>query len=317
MQGRRTTHRIYLGDARAMHDVADESVHLVVTSPPYWQLKDYGCEGQIGFHQSYEEYINHLSLVWQECARVLHPGCRLCINVGDQFARAAHYGRYKVLPIRAPIILACEALGFDYLGAIIWQKPTTVHTTGGAVIMGSFPYPRNGVVKLDYEFILLFRKLGSGPKVGRAARARAKLTRAEWNAYFYGHWRFPGVRQKEHLAMFPAELPRRLIKMFTFEGETVLDPFAGSGTTSIVASLLGRNSIGYEINPRYVEVMQKRFQAEGQGDAEVQFLTARATEVEYAAAVARLPFIYRDPQPIMAREGARRRRYGSRISHDD
>ena len=117
----------------------DESVHLVITSPPYWQLKDYGVEGQIGFDDSYEDYINNLNLVWQECFRVLHNGCRLCINIGDQFARSVYYSRYKVLQIRPEIIKFCEAIGMDYMGAVIWQKVTTTNTTGGATIMGSFP----------------------------------------------------------------------------------------------------------------------------------------------------------------------------------
>jgi len=108
-----------------MNLLADRSVHLVVTSPPYWQLKDYGTENQIGFHESYESYINNLNLVWNECERVLHPGCRLCINIGDQFARSVYYGRYKVIPIRTEIIKFCETIGFDYMGAVIWQKVTT------------------------------------------------------------------------------------------------------------------------------------------------------------------------------------------------
>ena len=132
--------------------------HLVITSPPYWQLKDYGSDEQIGFNDSYESYINNLNLVWKESFRVLHNGCRLCVNIGDQFARSVYYGRSKVIPIRTEIIKYCETIGFDYMGAIIWQKVTTTNTTGGATIMGSFPYPRNGILKLDYEFILIFTK---------------------------------------------------------------------------------------------------------------------------------------------------------------
>ena len=159
-----TQHKIIFGDSRKMAMVADESVQLIITSPPYWQLKDYGTDNQIGFNDSYEEYINNLNLVWQECYRVLAPGCKLCINIGDQFARSVYYGRYKVIPIRTEIIRFCETLGMDYMGAIIWQKATTMNTSGGGAIMGSFPYPRNGILKMDYEFILLFKKLGNPPK---------------------------------------------------------------------------------------------------------------------------------------------------------
>ena len=150
-------HRVFIADARDMRELEDHSVHLVITSPPYWQLKDYGNPNQVGFSDTYEQYINHMNLVWMECQRVLHPGCRLCVNIGDQFARSAYYGRYKVIPIRTEIVRFCETVGFDYMGAIIWQKVTTTNTSGGGAIMGSFPYPRNGIVRLDYEFILLFR----------------------------------------------------------------------------------------------------------------------------------------------------------------
>ncbi len=147
-----------------MNLISDRSINLIITSPPYWQLKDYGTENQIGYHENYETYINNLNLVWKECYRVLDNGCRLCINIGDQFARAVYYGRYKVIPIRTEIIKFCESIGFDYMGAIIWQKQTTTNTTGGASLMGSFPTPRNGIISIDYEFILIFKKLGNRKK---------------------------------------------------------------------------------------------------------------------------------------------------------
>ncbi len=169
-------HKIINGDSRIMSELPDKSIHLVITSPPYWQLKDYGTEKQIGFHNSYENYINNLNLVWKECYRILHNGCRLCINIGDQFARAVYYGRYKVIPIRTEIIKFCESIGFDYMGAIIWQKVTTTNTTGGATVMESFPYPRNGILKLDYEFILIFKKYGNQPKITHDVKEQSKST---------------------------------------------------------------------------------------------------------------------------------------------
>ncbi|MCM8774717.1 MAG: thermonuclease family protein [Candidatus Omnitrophica bacterium] len=241
-----------------MDEIKDASVHLVITSPPYWQLKDYGVKNQIGFNDSYQDYINNLNKVWYECYRVLHPGCRLCVNIGDQFARAVIYGRYKVIPIRTEITKYCESIGFDYMGAIIWQKVTTCKTTGGATVMGSYPYPRGGIIKIDYEFILVFKKLGKDPKVSKEIKEKSKLTQEEWNEYFNGHWNFPGEKQEGHIAMFPLELPRRLIKMFSFYGDTVLDPFLGSGTTSKAALDLGRNSIGYEINKDFLETIKNK-----------------------------------------------------------
>jgi site-specific DNA-methyltransferase (adenine-specific) len=242
-----------------MKELTPNSVQLIVTSPPYWQLKDYGASGQIGFDDSYEEYIANLNQVWTQCYRVLSPGCRLCINIGDQFARAAYYGRYKVIPIREKIVHYCEALGFDYMGAIIWQKATTMNTSGGGSVMGSFPHPRNGILKIDYEFILIFKKLGNAPKVTPEQKAESAMTTAEWNTYFSGHWNFGGEKQGNgHIAMFPVELPRRLIKMFSFAGERVLDPFAGSGTTIRAARELNRIGVGYEINRDFEPAIRKR-----------------------------------------------------------
>jgi len=249
---------VYLADSRAMPEVATESIGLVVTSPPYWHLKDYGAPNQIGYGQSLHEYLYDLARVWQECWRVLQPGRRLCINIGDQFARATIYGNYKVIPLHAEIIAQCETIGFDYLGAIIWQKKTTMRPSGGAVIMGSYPYPPNGIVELDYEYILIFRKPGKGEATPLLAREASALTRDEWKTYFSGHWQFAGERQIHHEAMFPEELPKRLIRMFSFVGDTVLDPFVGSGTTLKVALELSRNAVGYEIQPEFVPVIREK-----------------------------------------------------------
>ena len=254
----KTLHKVIIGDSRHMTEVKDELVHLVITSPPYWQLKDYGAKDQIGFNDSYQDYIDNLNKVWKECYRILYPGCRLCINIGDQFARAIIYGRYKVIPIRTEIIKYCESIGFDYMGGIIWQKVTTCKTTGGATVMGSYPYPRGGIIKIDYEFIIIFKKLGKDPKPSQEIKEKSKLTQQEWNDYFNGHWNFPGEKQNSHIAMFPKELPRRLVKMFSFYGDTVLDPFLGSGTTSRVALDLGRSSIGYEINQDFLETIKEK-----------------------------------------------------------
>ena len=286
-----THHRLVIGDSRQMKEVGDATVHLVITSPPYWQLKDYGKGDQIGFDDSYEEYINNLNLVWAECHRVLHPGCRLCVNIGDQFARSVYYGRYKVIPIRTEIIKFCESVGFDYMGAVIWQKVTTCHTSGGATVMGSFPYPRNGILKLDYEFILIFKKYGKPPKVSKEVKEQSKMSTDEWNEYFSGHWNFSGEKQKGHLAMFPLELPRRLIKMYSFVGDNVLDPFLGSGTTSLAARELKRNSLGYEINEMYLDLIEEKL-GEG-GSLEVTRMCREKTNP--MAGMDRLPYLFKDP----------------------
>ncbi len=311
-------HKIIIGDSRRMKEVADESVHLIITSPPYWQLKDYGNGKQIGFNDTYEEYINNLNLVWNECHRILNKGCRLCINIGDQFARSVYYGRYKIIPIRTEIIKFCENAGFDYMGAIIWQKVTTCHTTGGATVMGSFPYPRNGILKLDYEFILIFKKYGNSPKVSKEIKEQSRLTQEEWNQYFTGHWNFPGEKQNKHLAMFPEELPRRLIKMFSFVGDTVIDPFLGSGTTSLAAKNLNRNSIGYEINEDFLPVIKDKLSVEQRSfiqDITFEIIKQDEFKLNIEEEIKKLLYIFEDPIKFDKKVDPRKLRFGSKIDN--
>jgi len=303
-----------------MTELSDNSVHLAITSPPYWQLKDYGTENQIGFHDSYENYINNLNLVWKECYRTLHNGCRLCVNIGDQFARAVYYGRYKVIPIREEIIKFCENIGFDYMGAIIWQKVTTSNTTGGGVQMGSYPYPRNGILKIDYEFILVFKKLGDSPKPTKEQKERSKMTAEEWNTFFAGHWNFAGARQSGHIAMFPEELPRRLIKMFSFVGETILDPFAGSGTTALAARNTERNSIGYEINPEFIPIIGEKLEVR-QNDLNgttYEFTKQKpiTTDSDFIGKIQELPYIFKDPHSLDKKIDVKKLQFGSKIDKD-
>lgn len=315
----KTYHKIVTGDSRSMCEVRDESVHLVVTSPPYWQLKDYGSENQIGFHDDYETYINHLNLVWAECHRVLHKGCRLCINIGDQFARSVYYGRYKVIPIRTEIIKFCESIGFDYMGAVIWQKVATTNTTGGASVMGSFPYPRNGILKIDYEFILLFKKQGNAPKPDPDKKELSKMTTEEWNELFSGHWNFPGARQDNHLAMFPEELPRRLIKMFAFVGDVVLDPFLGSGTTTLAAKNLDRHSIGYEINPAFLPIIREKIGADKITLFEKPqfiFVNQEPPETDFEEEIKKLPYIFHDPLRLDKKIDVKKLQFGSKIDRE-
>ncbi len=296
-----------------MAELKDQSVHLIVTSPPYWQLKDYGTDAQIGFNDSYEEYINHLNLVWKECFRVLHDGCRLCINIGDQFARSVYYGRYKVIPIHSEIIRFCEATGFDFMGQIIWQKSTTMNTTGGGAVMGSFPHPRNGIVKLDFEYILLFKKQGNAPKPTAEQKKDSTMTNEEWNTYFNGHWYFNGAKQDKHLAMFPEELPRRLIKMFSFPNETVLDPFMGSGTTALAAKNLNRNSVGYEINPDFIPIIQEKVCSNNLYATAELNIVKQDIKIDFQSEIQSLPFQFVDTHKIDKKIDVKKLQFGSKI----
>lgn len=314
-----TKHRVVIGDSRQMTELDDKSVQLVITSPPYWQLKDYGNGSQIGFDDTYEDYINNLNLVWNECYRVLENGCRLCVNIGDQFARSVYYGRYKIIPIRTEIIKFCETIGFDYMGAIIWQKVTTCNTTGGATIMGSFPYPRNGIIKIDYEFILIFKKPGIGKEIPRNIKEKSKLTIDEWNQYFVGHWNIPGEKQNGHLAMFPEEIPKRLIKMFSFVGDMVLDPFLGSGTTSLAAKNLERNSIGYEINADFIPVIKEKLGLKEKGffdKLNFELAQNREDEIDWKEEINKLPYIFKDPVKFDKKIDPRKLQFGSKINGD-
>ncbi len=305
-------HRIVFGDSRQMNRIADRSVQLIVTSPPYWQLKDYGNDNQIGYNDSYEEYINHLNLVWKESYRVLEDGCRLCINIGDQFARSVYYGRYKVIPIQSEIIKFCEAIGFDYMGDIIWQKKTTMNTTGGASLMGSYPTPRNGIVSIDYEHILIFKKLGTPKRPSKEIKEMSKITKEEWKTYFNGHWYFGGAKQDGHIAVFPEELPKRLIKMFAFVGDTVLDPFMGSGTTALAAKKLGRNSIGYEINESFLPFIKQKLPKE-----HIAFSIERDhTKQNFTEDISKLPYIFKDFHKFDKKIDPKKLQYGSKIDHN-
>jgi len=278
-----TSHRLYFKDSQEMKEVADKSVHLVVTSPPYWNIKDYGHPEQIGYGDDLEEYLEKLDNVWSECIRVLAPGCRLCINIGDQYLRANSTKNkpYQIIPLHAYVVNHIMQNHIDnviYLGSIIWNKIPTTKTSGGASVMGSYGYPRNGYVSYNYEYIAIFKKnIGKGEiesKPTPEIKQKSSISLSQWRELFNGIWSFNGepgtkqnssinqsqlkedfnviwsfngARQVNHVATFPDELPKRLMQMFTYEGDTVLDPFLGSGTTTKVALELGRNSIGYEI----------------------------------------------------------------------
>jgi site-specific DNA-methyltransferase (adenine-specific) len=254
-----TIHHIHTGDTRqVLQSLADDSIQLVITSPPYGSLKDYDHPGQIGFEHGYEQYLSELESVWRECLRVLEPGCKLVINVGDQFFRGSREQKYSILPIQADTITACRELGFETLGSIIWKKVSTTNTSGGGVWMGSIYYPRDGYVTYEHEYILLFRKPGKYRQPSKEMKELSKLTKEQRSLWFRGIWTLTPARQNEHCAMFPYELPERIIRMYSFAGDTVLDPFLGSGTTMQAARDWGRNSVGIELNPGFVPLIRER-----------------------------------------------------------
>ena len=257
---------VYYKSSEIMEELDDSSIQLIVTSPPYGKIKDYGSEDQIGFYDSFEDYFERLKHVWNECYRVLEPKCRMVINIGDQYLRTAKFGRYRILSIASRIINDCLKIGFDFLGDIIWQKISTTNTTGGCSLMGSIYYPRNGLLTYDYEHILIFKKhIGTKKKIDLQIKELSKIPLSEWKKWYIGHWKFPGIVQKEHIAMFPEELPYRIIRMFSFIGDNVLDPFVGSGTTLKVAKSLFRKGIGYELNNSFKNTIENKIKSAKKG----------------------------------------------------
>ena len=262
-----TTHDLHLHDARDLSFVKDESVHLVVTSPPYWVLKEYRrSDGQMGFIADYEEFLSELDKVWQHCFRVLVTGGRLICVVGDVcLSRRKNEGRHTVVPLHASIQEHCRNLGFDNLAPIIWHKISNAAyevQNGSAGFLGK-PYEPNAVIKNDIEFILMQRKPGGYRMPSVAARVLSVISAENHQKWFQQIWpEITGASTKQHPAPYPLELAERLIRMFSFAGDTVLDPFLGSGTTSVAASRWGRNSIGTEIDAQYFEQTVERLNQE-------------------------------------------------------
>jgi len=259
-----TIHKLVQGDARDLSFVNDESVHLVVTSPPYWTLKRYREHPrQMGHIADYERFIQELSRVWKECYRVLVPGGRLVCVVGDVCLSRREHGRHVVVPLHADIAVACRHIGFDNLNPIIWHKISnaTYEVSNGTKFLGK-PYEPNAIIKNDIEFILMQRKSGGYRQPTVQQRRLSMIDKKDYGEWFQQFWRITGASTRDHPAPFPLELASRLIRMFSFIGDTVLDPFCGSGTTMVAAAKAGRHSIGVEVDPVYCEMIRRRFERE-------------------------------------------------------
>jgi DNA modification methylase len=262
-----TTHALYRHDARDLSFVLGESVHLVVTSPPYWTLKEYRqSDGQLGHVESYDEFLHELDKVWRHCNRVLVPGGRLIVVVGDVcLSRRKNGGRHTVIPLHASIQEHCRSLDFDNLAPIIWHKIANAAYEvdgGGGGFLGK-PYEPNSVIKNDIEFILMQRKPGGYRSPTLAARVLSVISAENHRIWFQQIWNgVTGASTREHPAPYPLELAERLVRMFSFVGDTVLDPFGGTGTTTLAAARSGRNSVSVEIDPHYFQHMTNRLHAE-------------------------------------------------------
>lgn len=260
-RGLPSTHCILLGDSRNMDSIPDESVHLALTSPPYWTLKQYvGSKGQLGDVEDYEEFLVELDRVWKHVYRVLVPGGRLIVVVGDVCVSRRRYGRHLVFPLHASIQEHCRAIGFDNLAPIIWYKiaNASLEASGNGTSFLGKPYEPGGVIKNDIEYILMQRKSGGYRKPSLTSRVLSIIPETSHRKWFQQIWDIRGVSTRNHPAPFPLELAERLVRMFSFVGDTVLDPFLGTGTTSVAAAEWGRNSIGIEVEPAYQETALAR-----------------------------------------------------------
>jgi modification methylase len=281
---RHTVHRLRLGDARDLCWIPDNSVHLVVTSPPYWTLKGYapGNADQMGHFESYEHFLAELDRVWRECARVLVGGGRICCVVGDICIARKRGGRHYLVPLHSDIQVRARKLGLDCLQPILWNKIANGATEvegNGAGFYGK-PYQPGGIVKNDVEYILFLRKGGEYRTTPAIQKALSMLTKEEMTTWFRSIWSdLRGASTRDgHPAPYPVELAERLIKMFSFAGDTILDPFAGTGSTSQAAIMSGRNSIANEIEAAYVEIARRRITREAR-----QLRIAGAIEAEVIA----------------------------------
>lgn len=257
-------HELRVGDARDLNGIPDRSVHLVITSPPYWILKEYPERGgQLGNLSDYSHFLDELEQVWREVLRVLVPGGRLVVVVGDVCLPRRKFGRHVVVPLHAGIQERCRGIGFDNLAPIVWYKIANAvyeATGNGHGFLGK-PYEPNAVVKNDIEYILFQRKPGGYRQPGMAARVLSVIAADDYREWFKQVWTLPGASTREHPAPFPLTLAERLVRMFSFVGDTVLDPFAGTGTTNLAAARWGRNSIGIEIESSYFELACNRLSA--------------------------------------------------------
>ncbi|MCF8083690.1 MAG: site-specific DNA-methyltransferase [Deltaproteobacteria bacterium] len=260
----KTTHRLIQSDARDLSFLPDASIHLVVTSPPYWNLKRYNENpDQMGHIEDYEDFLNEIKRVWEHVFRILVPGGRLVCVVGDVCVSRRKFGRHLVFPLHADISVLCRRIGFDNLNPIIWHKiaNASYEVENGSKFLGK-PYEPNAIIKNDMEFILMQRKPGGYRKPTEEQRRLSKIDKKDFDNWFQQIWHMTGASTKSHPAPFPLELAARLVRMFSFYGDTVLDPFCGTGTTMIAALRYGRNSIGMDIEPDYCRMAARYLKKE-------------------------------------------------------
>lgn len=260
-----TKHILYHADARNLSYIKDNSVHLILTSPPYFNLKEYRKgKSQLGVIDDYQQFLDELEKVWKECYRILVPGGRIVCVVGDVCLSRRKNGRHAVLPLHSDIAVSCRKIGFDNLNPILWHKISNAkfEANTNSSILGK-PYEPNAIIKNDLEYILMERKPGGYRTPTIQQREDSRIEKDDFQKWFSQIWEMPGASTRNgHPAPFPLELATRLVKMFSFVGDTVVDPFCGSGTTMIAAINTNRNSIGVETEVYYCDHILNRLECE-------------------------------------------------------
>jgi len=257
-----TTHKIFFGDAKRVlrEHVASESIQLMVTSPPYWNVRDYNHPLQIGYNDTLEQYLARLDAVWREVIRALLPDGKLVVNIGNIYYSEPGDKRRTTANLTLLVWDRLNSLNeLRFMGTIYWQKTTSRE---GAVLFGSYPYPANFMISNAIEPIFVFRKVGKR-NIPEDIKERSKISLEDFRSFRDAIWPINGAASDKHTAAFPVEIPRRLTMMYSFVGDTVLDPFLGSGTTTKAALELGRDSIGIEINPAFFEYMEQKLGING------------------------------------------------------
>jgi site-specific DNA-methyltransferase (adenine-specific) len=256
----KTLHALRLADARGLHHIKSNSVHLIVTSPPYFNIKAYESEAggkQLGRIDEYEVFLDELTKCMTEWSRVLLPGGRACCVVGDILIPRKKDGRHRILPLPADIMARAKKVGLDTLTPILWYKIGNRSNEAGGGSSGYYgkPYQPGAVIKNDIEHILMLRKPGAYRSTSMLQKALSMLQKEEMDAWQRPFWQdIRGASLRNgHPAPYPIEIAERLIRMFSFAGDTVLDPFCGSGSTAIAACRSGRNSVSSDVEQKYLE----------------------------------------------------------------
>jgi len=246
-----TEHKLYIGSAdKELSKIRDKNIQLMVTSPPYWNARDYGHSKQIGFKDNYEGYLIKIEKIFKECVRTLLPDGKIALNIGNIYNYADDEKRTYTVNLTLDLWkILTDQKELRFMGTIYWKKTTS---RNGAVLFGSYPYPSNFMISTGLEAIHIFRKIGKR-KIPKEIKEKSMISKEEFREFREPIWNLNGVSTKEHPAVFPNELVHRLIKMYSFYGDTVLDPFCGIGTTNLESMKLNRNSVGIDIQKEYID----------------------------------------------------------------